>query len=180
MGPRARALTTLPLTTHLAAPDKRVASFLHKVSRIRTPIPPSSTISRDEAPQRGPDPKRRSKIQNPKNQKNSKNQKITTDPMWQPPIPNLQVFYTKCHGFGCRSRHPARFRETELPRGVPTPKGAPKSEIKKNKKIKNSVRCFGRLFGVGTAPVSGESVPDSDADLAIQHDFARRSSPEGS
>ena len=42
--------------------------------------------------------------------------------------PKLQVFFTKCHRFGRRSRHPARFLEAELPRGVPTPKGAPKNQ----------------------------------------------------
>ena len=61
VGPRARALTTLPLTTHLAAPDTSPATCLPKASRIRTPIPPPDMISRDGAPQRGPDPKRRSK-----------------------------------------------------------------------------------------------------------------------
>ena len=41
-------------------------SFLPECQRIRTPIPPPDMISGDGAPQRGPDPKRRSEFQKPK------------------------------------------------------------------------------------------------------------------
>ena len=75
------------------------STFLHELQRIRTPIPPPDVIYRDGAPQRGPDPKRRS-------QKNPTPQKLQAQFCPPPPVPGgAECLTSRSHTFSTCPKH---------------------------------------------------------------------------